>query len=134
MEKLLISVMYICIDRNESIWVRKCVCLWLWRFAMCKCNSTAPAEVLAHTSSAQCFRRMLGAGLEFKLVLNCCFKVCKFRREMRFQQLHMSGLLYYLSLHGLMCNCVFITLLRAQIFSCISQQIEALDLELCILP
>lgn len=57
---------------------------------MCKCNSTAPAEVLTHTSNAQCFQEMLGAGLEFKLVLNCCFKVCKFQREMRFQQLHVS--------------------------------------------
>lgn len=134
MEKLSVSLMYICINRNESIWVMKCVCLWLWRFAMCKCNSTAPAEVLTHANNAPCFRTMLGAGLEFRLVLNCCFKVCKLQREMRFQQLHMSGLLYYLTLNGLMCNCVFITLLRVQIFSCISQQIEALDWEVCILP
>lgn len=101
---------------------------------MCKCNSTALAELLTHTSNAQCFRTMLSAGLEFKLVLNSSFKVCKLQREMRFQQLHMSGLLYYLTVHGLMCNCVFIILLRVQIFSCISQQIEALDLEVCILP
>lgn len=134
MEKPSVSLMYICLDRNENIWVMKCVCLWLWRFAMCKCNSTAPAELLTHTSNAQCFRMMLGAGLEFKLVLNCCFKVCKLQREMSFQQLHMSGLLYSLTLCGLMCNCAFITLLRVQVFSCIAQQIETLDLEVCILP
>lgn len=51
---------------------------------MCECNRTAPAEVLTHAGNAQCFRMMLGAGLEFKLLLNCCFKVCKLQREMRF--------------------------------------------------
>lgn len=101
---------------------------------MCKCKSTALAEVLGRTSKAQCLRMILGSSLESELILRCCFEVCKLEREMRFQKFHMLGLLYHLTLHDLMYSYVFVTLPRVQIFSCISQQIEAPDLGLCMLP
>lgn len=118
----------------KVVWVMKCMCLWPGRFAMCKRNRTAPAEVLTHPSNSQCLRMIQGSSLEFKLVLSYCFKVCKLQRETRFPKLRMPGLLYRLTLHDLMCNYVFVILLRVQFFSRISQQIEALDLGLCILP
>lgn len=110
----------------KVVWAMKRMCLWPGRFAMCKGNCTAPAEVLMRTSRAQGFSTALGSRLEFKLVLSCCFRVCQLEREMRFLKLHMPGLLYRLTLRDLMCNYIFVTLPRVRIFSRISQQLKHL--------